>query len=115
MNKRICDRCGKEIENETLLSAIGRNMCTHLYLKQLGPAIDCDLDLCDGCEIELSAWLRKDNKGCGCSDCAKEVASLNEKIKQLEKENEMLKNSTVKEIIENMDVEISVSIKKKEE
>lgn len=131
MNKRVCDRCGKEIkEYAGCLSSVFDTFNTHLYLKKLGPATNEDFDLCDECEADLSKWLlnKEEKRECKCGDNKnvvelldlidsheKKICEQSGKIEQLEKENEMLKNSTVKELLESMDIEVSVSIKKKEE
>ena len=102
-NKTFCDRCHKEFVKD-----IGYNLRKHIYLKEFDMLNMHDFDICEDCEASLHEWLENKDQKCSCNKNVVELLDLIEshekeicrqsgKIEQLEKENEMLKNGTIKE------------------
>ena len=127
MNKTVCDRCGKTINDNVdsplSIGVLTKSFVKHLYLKESNPFSELsDIDLCDDCEKQLYEWLKNKNKECSCADRniielldmienhEKKICDQSGEIEQLKKENEILRNGAIQDILEKCHFKIEFNI-----
>lgn len=121
MTKRICDRCGKDIER-----AVGASFTFHLDLKECSLTGTKGIELCDSCEKELYKWLEnEETHECKCDknvielldliEChEKKICEQSGKIEQLERENAKLKDGAVQDLLKRCSVKFELKFEDEE-
>ena len=134
-NKCICDRCKKTIceNSNNPFSSLANSFTKHLYLKETVPFSDAvNIDLCEECEKDLYKWLH-----CELGESENAVKTLSEDLEEakerntdllrmldetdakycllakendrLEKENTLLCQNTVKELLGKMHISFKLN------
>lgn len=120
-NKRICDRCGKELKR-----GVADNFATHLYLKEFTGLVYRDIDICDDCEAKLYKWLEnKEEKECKCDKnvlelldqlerAEKRICELSSENDQLAKDNEILKSGAIQNLLKNCKFTFEINVEEED-
>lgn len=109
--KRVCDRCGKEIPDGNAFDSLADSFRQHLVVKKFYLASMQDIDLCADCESELFSWLERKECKCGKNEnvlelldqldgAERQICDLKEQVEILQQKNKALSEEQIKKLLE---------------